>query len=65
MDGVGNARHGVRLPYNYWPRQQWRDAIAALGLTVGEWRARLRLYPPPASFFFDRTLHFAARFDVR
>ena len=19
MDWVGNARHGVRLPYNYWP----------------------------------------------
>jgi SAM-dependent methyltransferase len=64
MDGIGNARHGVRLPYNYWPRQQWRDAIAALGLTVGEWRDRLRLYPPPASLVFDRTLHFAARLDV-
>jgi SAM-dependent methyltransferase len=65
MDGVGNARHGVRLPYNYWPRQRWHDAIAALGLTVGEWRARLGLYPPPASVFFDRSLHFAARLDVQ
>jgi SAM-dependent methyltransferase len=64
MDGVGNARHGVRLPYNYWPRQRWLDAIAALGLTVGEWRASLRLYPQPASLLFDRSLHFAARLDV-
>jgi len=65
MDGVGNARHGVRLPHNYWERRRWHDAISALGLTVGEWRPRLRLYPPPASLLFDRTLHFAARLDVR
>ena len=65
MDGVGNARHGVRLPYNYWDRRQWQEAISALGLTVGEWRPRLRLYPPPASLLFDRTLQFAARLDVR
>jgi hypothetical protein len=32
---------------------------------VGEWRPRLRLYPQPVSLLFDRTLHFAARLDVR
>ena len=23
MDRVGNQRHGVALPYNYWTQQQW------------------------------------------
>src|SRR5690606_11978895 len=23
MDFVGNAGHGVALPYNYWTREQW------------------------------------------
>src|SRR3954471_11775238 len=26
MDEVGNARHGVALPYNYWPRARWMEA---------------------------------------
>ena len=64
MDHVGNARHGVRLPYNYWPERRWRAAFRSLGLAIGEWRPRLRLYPQPASLLFDRRLHFAARLDV-
>ncbi len=61
MDRVGNARHGVALPYNYWRQGQWRDAFAALGLTIEEWRERLGLYPPVASLLFDRSLHVIAR----
>jgi len=61
MDRVGNARHGVALPYNYWREAQWRDAFAALGLTIEEWRERLGLYSAVASMFFDRSLHFIAR----
>lgn len=61
MDHVGNARHGVALPYNYWPRQKWLDAFQQLGLRVETWRQRLGLYPPPASWLFGRGLHFAAR----
>jgi SAM-dependent methyltransferase len=30
MDWVGNAPHGVRLPYHYWTRQQWDNAFAQL-----------------------------------
>src|SRR5260221_7894126 len=34
MDWVGNARHGVALPYNYWPRKRWFSMAAGLGLTI-------------------------------
>jgi SAM-dependent methyltransferase len=61
MDFVGNARHGVRLPYNYWTRSRWEEAFEGLGLRVERWRGSLGLYPPPASWIFDASLHFAAR----
>ena len=63
MDWVGNARHGVVLPYNYWPEKQWREAFTSLGLTVGEWNSRAGLYPCPLSWFFDRSLHVIARLE--
>lgn len=63
MDWVGNAHHGVVLPYNYWPEQQWRDTFLRLDLTVAEWQNRLGLYPWPASVFFDSGLHFIARVE--
>lgn len=63
MDRVGNARHGVALPYNYWTPARWRQAFASLGLR-GSWETRLGLYPWPASWVFGRSLHFLARLDV-
>ena len=63
MDWVGNARHGVSLPYNYWPPATWQRVIASLGLTLSHWQERLGLYPWPASILFDRSLHFVARLD--
>ena len=64
MDWVGNARHGVSLPYNYWTHSQWMGALASLGLTVELWKAALGLYPRPATWLFDRRLHFVARIAV-
>ena len=64
IDWIGNARHGVVLPYNYRPRQRWCDAFDALGLKIGAWKQDLRLYPRPASWLFDRSLHFVARLDM-
>lgn len=64
MDWVGNARHGVRLPYTYWSRAEWNGAFQKLGLTVREWRSSLHLYPAPASWLFDRSLHFVATLAV-
>jgi SAM-dependent methyltransferase len=60
MDYVGNAHHGVRLPYNYWTRSEWETAIAALGLRIASWNGRLGLYPPAADWIFGRGLHFLA-----
>jgi len=65
MDAAGNARHGVPLPYNYWPRQRWLKAFSILGLKVGVWTTKLRIYPWPASWIFDRSLHFVTRLDLR
>jgi SAM-dependent methyltransferase len=61
MDFVGNAHHGVRLPYNYWTNARWQEAFRQLALRVEAWRGRLGLYPAPASWIFDASLHFAAR----
>lgn len=65
MDQVGNARHGVALLYNYWPKERWLEAFETLGLTIGVWKKGLRLYPRPASWIFDRSLHFVSRLDLR
>ena len=61
MDWVGNAHHGVALPYNYWSRRQWSAAFGQLGLRTIEMRMSLGLYPAPASWIFERGLHFVAR----
>lgn len=63
MDRVGNARFGVALTYNYWPRQKWFEAFSGLTLKTSVWKEALRIYPWPASFVFDRSLHFIARLD--
>jgi SAM-dependent methyltransferase len=61
MDRVGNARHGVALPYHYWTPQEWRMAFEESRLHVEMWDQRLGLYPFPASLLFERSLHFLAR----
>jgi SAM-dependent methyltransferase len=60
MDWVGNARHGVALPYAYWTAEQWKRSFAALELRVVDMRDDLGLYPWPASAVFERKLHFMA-----
>jgi len=64
MDQVGNARHGVALPYNYWSRQKWLDAFGNLGLSISTWKEDLKLYPAWADLIFGRSLHFVAKLDV-
>jgi SAM-dependent methyltransferase len=63
MDWFGNAHHGVSLPYNYWSRSQWHDCFHSLGLEVRQWRDRLSLYARPATWLFDRKLHFIASLE--
>jgi len=60
MDWFGNAHHGVALPNNFWTLAQWKDCLGQLGLQVRHWHDRLSLYPWPATWLFDRKLHFIA-----
>lgn len=60
MDWVGNAHHGVALPYNYWSKSKWNSTFDKLGLEVQQWKSQLGLYPFPASLIFERGLHFVA-----
>ncbi|MEO8910199.1 MAG: methyltransferase domain-containing protein [Gemmatimonadaceae bacterium] len=64
MDWVGNARHGVRLPYSYLSRAEWDHAFELSRLIVRRWQPALHLYPAPASWLFDRSLHFIAALAV-
>jgi SAM-dependent methyltransferase len=64
MDRVGNRRHGVTLPYNYWSHRRWQDAFAAIHAGVDVWSQRLHLYPWPASVLFERSLHFLVRLSI-
>lgn len=57
MDWVGNAPHGVVLPYNYWTPRQWEAARRELGVRRASFSERLGLYPFPGSVLFDRHLH--------
>lgn len=61
MDWVGNARHGVVLPYNYWPRQRWHTELMTLKLAEERWIEALHLYPWWANWMFGSSLHFVAR----
>jgi hypothetical protein len=63
MDRVGNARHGVESPGDYWRRDRWLETFESLGLRVVVWKERLGLYPWPASAVFERSLHFLARLE--
>ena len=61
MDWVGNAPHGVVLPYNYAPRRDWDRWFANAGLKTDVFETKVPLYPAPLSWVFGRKLHFIAR----
>jgi ubiquinone/menaquinone biosynthesis C-methylase UbiE len=60
LDRVGNTRHGVALPYNYWTSDEWSAQLLRVGFSAVTWKTALHLYPWPASLCFDRCLHFVA-----
>ncbi len=64
MDWIGNARHHVSLPYNYWPRSKWLEVFKELNLGLSVWKENLGLYPWPANLLFERSMHFVARLDI-
>lgn len=61
MDWVGNAHHGVRLPYNYWSERQWRQAFSSTGLTPEVWSQRLGIHGALLDPIVGRGLHFITR----
>jgi len=63
MDFIGNAGHGVVLPYIYWSRQQWLEVFSELRWDISTWTEDLKLYPFPANWLFGRNLHFLAQFQ--
>ncbi|WP_375254065.1 class I SAM-dependent methyltransferase [Yoonia sp.] len=63
MDWVGNAPHGVVLPYNYAPRADWDMWFNAAGLATDAFKTDIPLYPAPLSWVFGRKLHFIARLN--
>ena len=64
MDRVGNARHGVVLPFQYWPAARWRQALAELALTPAVWETDLRIYPAWADWLFGRSRQVIMRLEV-
>jgi len=65
MDWVGNARHGVALPYNYFSRNEWRNAFAKAALTTISETSQVPIYPPWASWLFGRNLHFVGSYQPK
>jgi SAM-dependent methyltransferase len=65
MDWVGNARHGVPLPYNFWTPEEWRSAFDELGVEATGWRERIGLYPSPFGLLFERRMHFITLLEPR
>ena len=63
MYWVGNASHGVRLPYNYLSKSEWRQIWADLGLSPVGLETDLELYPEPFNRIFGRQLHFVTVLD--
>jgi len=64
MDFVGNAPHGVSLPYNYFTAAEWDEAFRECHLSPRMIRRRLGLYPAWADVCFGRSLHFIGLYDV-
>jgi SAM-dependent methyltransferase len=60
MDGGGNARFGLALPYNYWTEQQWRASWCEIGLRPEKLITQLGQYPVSANCVFGAELHFIA-----
>jgi hypothetical protein len=60
MDWVGNKGHDIRLPHNYLSREERTKIFSNLAASVQSWNDDLGLYPIPATFIFDRKLHFMA-----
>lgn len=64
MDWVGNAHHGVALPYNYLSKSEWDRLLDDLELSIETWNGKPNMYGKPGDWVFGRSLHFVARLSV-
>jgi len=64
MDWVGNAHHGVVLPYNYLSQSEWNNLFREIGLRIIHMDTSIDLYPAPFCWIFGRQLHFVALCSV-
>lgn len=64
MDWVGNAHHGVALPYNYLSLAEWMLLFEEVSLKIEQFDNKPRLYGAPADWLFGRSLHFIAQLSV-
>jgi SAM-dependent methyltransferase len=61
MDWVGNKAHGVNLPYLYLSGNDWRNLYEDCGAEEAQSIDKLGLYPLPATWLFDGSLHFISK----
>jgi SAM-dependent methyltransferase len=61
MDWIGNAPHGVVLPYNYQSAKQWNDLFDDAHLSVDTTTTDVPLYVFPLNVVFGRKLHILTR----
>lgn len=65
MDWVGNAPHGVVLPYNYQSPEQWQALFDEAQIGVDESSEAVPIYPFPFDRVFGGRLHFIASLSGR
>ncbi|MCJ2071146.1 class I SAM-dependent methyltransferase [Methylobacterium sp. J-030] len=61
MDWIGNAPHGVALPYNYQSSKQWSTLFDDARLSVDTASTDVPLYVFPLNMVFGRKLHVLTR----
>jgi SAM-dependent methyltransferase len=60
MDWFGNLGDGLPMPYLFLSRREWQGEFFKSRLQLVSMVEKLGLYLPPASWLFDRRLHFVA-----
>jgi SAM-dependent methyltransferase len=62
LDWVGNASHGVALPYNYLTRPQWVAGLRGLAAQESHRQESVPgMYPVPFQWIIGRRIQFIAR----
>lgn len=65
LDWVGNAPHGVDLPYNYFTRHQWQTALRYLNLQETYRTENVPdLYPQPFHTVIGQRIQFISKLTV-